>query len=334
MQEKINILEAKQGGAVSPNQWSENQTKWDEIEAKIDLSQTSFENDFLKLSNNLTEMKGEQTSHKSSVIVLDARLTQLESVIDNCTCNSTMLQDHDERIIELEVEINAIDDAMCTNYSKNTTKLQNQVSVHETSITHLEENYQNINDSIQTLGLTIRQLEISGTKDKENINAMNKTIRNNIETLFLSVADLERNNTHFIYDVQGLYTRVSDIESTEAWHNALTRTLNDSITDLQADFSAQILDMNDRNRSIMHLTETVEMNSRSIQNISDKLSAFNAESKLNYDAMKATSEILSQLGLDVNTTMTLLQSLESNVSRIGGKNNFDIQFLYTVYSYS
>ena len=291
------------------------------MEAKIDFSQASFENNFLELSNNLTEMKAEQTSYKSAVIVLDTRLTQLESVIDNCTCNSTMLQDHDERIRELEADINAIDDSMCTNYSKNTTKLQNQVSIHETSITHLEEKYQNISDSIQTLGSTITQIEINRTKDKENINAMNKTIRSNIETLFLSVADLERNSTRFIYDVQGLYTRVSDIESTDAWNSALTRTLNNSITDLQADFSAQMLDMNARNRSIMHLTETVEMNSRSVQNISDKLSAFNAESKMTYDAMESNSEILSQLGLDVNTTMTLLHSLEFNVSRIEGNKN-------------
>ena len=129
MQEKINILEAEQGGVVSPNQWSDNEPKWGEIEAKINFSETSYEKKFLELSNNFTEMKAEQTSYKSAVIVLDTRLTQLESVINDCTCNSTMLQYHDERIIELEADSAAIDDSMCINYSKHITELQNQTSI-------------------------------------------------------------------------------------------------------------------------------------------------------------------------------------------------------------
>ena len=219
------------------NQLSENQTKWKELEAKIDISQTSFENDFLELSNNLTEMKAEQTSYQSAVIVIETRFKQLESVIDDCKSNTTMLQDHDERIKQIEENIVPIDDSTCTNYSTNITELQNQVSIHETSITQLGENYQNISDGVQTFGSTIAQIELSRENDKETIKAMNKTIRSSIETLILSVADLERNSTHYNIDVQGLHTRISDIESAGAWNRALTSTLNTSITDLQADVS-------------------------------------------------------------------------------------------------
>ena len=327
MQEKINILEAKQGGVVNTNQWSENQTKWKEMEAEIDFSQKSYETHFHELSNNFTEMKAEQTSYKSAVIVLDTRLKQLESVISECTCNSTTLQYHDERIIELEAGIVAIDDTMCIDYSKNITELQNQSSIHEASITQLEENYQNISDSIHTFVSTITQIELSRTKDQENINAMNKTIRSSIETLILSVADLERNSTHYNNDLQDLYTRISDIESAESWNKALTSTLNNSVTDLQADFSAQMQNMNTRNRSIMHLTETVAINSHSLQNISEKLSAFDVERKINVAAIEAYNERLSQLALNVNATMTLLQNLESNVTYIEGTYVYTYIFL-------
>ena len=311
LQEKINILEAKQGGVVSPNQWSDNEPKWEEIEAKINFCETSYETHFLEMSNNLTEMKAEQTSYKSTVTALYARLTQMASVINDCTCNSTMLHYHDERIIELEADIVAIDDTTCFNYSKNITELQNQTSIHEASITHLEENYQNISGSIRTFGTTITQIELSRTKDQENINGMNKAIRS-------SVAGLERNSTYYKNDVQDLFTRISDVESAEARNRALTSTLNNSVTDLQADFSAQIQNMNTRNRSIMHLTETVAINSHSLQNMSEKLSAFDVERKINVAAIEANNERLSQLALNVNATMTLLHNLESNVTYIEG----------------
>ena len=318
MQEKISILEAKQGGVVSPNQWSENEPKWEEMEAKVNFSQTSYETHFHELSNNFTEMKAEQTSYKSAVIVLDSRLQQLESVIDDYTCNSTMLQYHDERILELEADIAAIDDTTCINYTKNITELKNQTSIHEASITQLEENYQNISDSIHTFVSTITQIELSRTQDQENINAMNKTIRSSIETLILSVADLERNSTDYKNDVQDLYTRISDIELAETWNRALTSTLNNSITDLQADLSAQMQNMNTRNRSIMHLTETVAINSHFLQNMSEKLSAFDVERKINVAAIEANNERLSQIAFYVNASMTLLHNLESNVTYIEG----------------
>ena len=145
---------------------------------------------------------------------------------------------------------------------------------------------------------------------------MNKTIRSSIETLILSVADLERNSTDYKNDVQYLYTRISDIESAKAWNRLLTGTLNNSITDLQADFSAQMQYMNTRNRSILHLTETVAINSHSLQKMSEKLSAFDVERKINVAAIEANNERLWQLALNVNATMTLLHNLESNVTYI------------------
>ena len=142
--------------------------KWKEMEAEIDFSQKSYETHFHEMSNNFTEMKAEQTSYKSAVIVLDTRLKQLESVINECTCNSTMLQYHDERIIELEADIVAIDDTTCINYSKNITELQNQTSIHEASITQLEENYQNISDSIHTFVSTITQIELRNKRPRKH----------------------------------------------------------------------------------------------------------------------------------------------------------------------
>ena len=202
--------------------------------------------------------------------------------------------------------------------------------VHEASITQLEEIYQNISDSIQTFGSTITQIELSRTQDQENINAMNKTIRSSIERLILSVADLERNSTDYKHDVHDLYTRISDIESAEARNRALTSTLNNSVTDLQADFSAQMQNMNTRNRSIMHLTETVAINSHSLQNMSDKLSAFDVERKINVAAVEANNERLSQIALNVNATMTLLHNLESNVTYIEGTYVLYIQYCTTL----
>ena len=78
-------------------------------------------------------------------------------------------------------------------------------------------------------------------------------------------------------------------------------------------------EIHDMNRSIVQIKETVDMNSQSIQNISDKLLAIDAESKMNIAATDANTESLSQLAIDVNVTMTLLQNLESSISYIKGK---------------
>ena len=213
MQTTIFLLVTKHGDTASSNQRFENQTKCcSEIEAKVTDVQTSYETAFLELSNNVTEIKTEQYAHKSTILVLDTRLKQLESVIDDGTCNNTMLQDIDVRILQLDA----------TNYSKNITELQNQMSIHNTRITHLEENGQNISDVIYNLGTSIKQIESSRTEDQENIKAINKIIMRNITELNLNIANLEMNSTQFKTDIQDLYTNISEIESDEAWNLALT----------------------------------------------------------------------------------------------------------------
>ena len=102
MQTTIFLLVTKHGYTASSNQRFENQTKCCEFEAKVKDVQTSYETAFLELSNNVTEIKTEQNAHKSTILVLDTRLKQLESVIDDGTCNNTMLHDIDVRILQLE----------------------------------------------------------------------------------------------------------------------------------------------------------------------------------------------------------------------------------------
>ena len=193
------------------------------------------------------------------------------------------------------------------------------MSIHNTRITHLEENGQNISDVIYTLGTSIEQIESSRTEDQEHIKAINKIIMRNITELNLNIANLEMNSTRFKTDIQDLYTNTSEIESDEAWNLALANILNNSIIDLQVDLGVQMQEIHDMNRSIVQIKETVDMKSQSIQNISDKLLAIDAESKLNIAATDANTESLSQLAIDVNVTMTLLRNLESSISYIKGK---------------
>ena len=132
MQETINLLITNQDGAGSLKQSYENQTKLGETEAKVTDIQASYETEFLELSHNLTEIKEDQTSHNSTVLDLGTRLKQLESVIDNCTCNATMLQDHDERILQIEESIVDIEDT--TQISKHIIELQNQMQIHNATL--------------------------------------------------------------------------------------------------------------------------------------------------------------------------------------------------------
>ena len=316
MQEQINLLSVK----VSVNQWSENQTKLNEMERVITDVQTSYENKILELSNSITEIKAEQYSHKSTVIVHDTRIKQLQSVIDKCICNVTnvtMLQDLDERILKLEADNVGTDDTI--NVSKNITEVRYQISIHDERITLLEEDNLSVSHGIQNLVDRITQIELCRTEDQEDINSMNKSMRSNIETLNLSVANIERNISLYNNDIQDLYTSISDIESEEAMNRELTNSLNDSFTDLQANFSDQMQEMNEWNRSIIQMKETVAINSHSIQNISERLSVSDIERRTDIAAIEANSELLSQLGLDVNTTIKLLSNLESHVAYIEGK---------------
>ena len=315
MQEKINLLSVK----VSVNQWSENQTKLNEMEKEITDVKTSYETKILELSNNITEIKAEQYSLKSTVIFHDTRLKQLQLVIDKCICNATndtMLQDLGERIMKLEADNVGTDDTI--NASKNITEMRYQISIHDERITLLEDNL-SVSHGIQNLVDRITQIELCRTEDQEDMNSMNKSVRSYIETLNLSVASIERNITLYNNDIQGLYTSISDIESEEAMNRELTNTLNDSLTNLQADLSDQMQEMNEWNRSILQMKETVAINSHSFQNISERILVSDIERQTDIAAIEANNELLSQLGLDVNATVTLLNNLESHVSYIEGK---------------
>ena len=205
MEETINQLITNQDGTVNLKQSYESQRKLAEIEAKVTDVQTGYETEFLELSSNLTEIKADQTSLKSTVLDLGTRIKQLESVNDD-TCNATMLQDHDERIRQIEASIVDIDDI--SQVSKNITELQNEMSVqiatlldHETRLTQIEllmesndtfndskiQGYDKriakleadniiISDSVQSLGTAITQVELSRTEDRENIWTLNETI--------------------------------------------------------------------------------------------------------------------------------------------------------------
>ena len=76
--------------------------------------------------------------------------------------------------------------------------------------------------------------------------------------------------------------------------------------------------MNEQNRSLAQLRETIEMNNYSIQNISERLSVFDTERQTNIAAIDANSEELLKLGLDINATRNLHNELEAKVWNIEG----------------
>ena len=71
-----------------------------------------FETNFLALSNNITELKNEMATHESSVLDHSTRLTQLELDNADCTCNETIIQGYDIRIVQLEEDTVAIRQAI------------------------------------------------------------------------------------------------------------------------------------------------------------------------------------------------------------------------------
>ena len=292
MQEKINLLAANQDDVVSPNQSSENETKWEEIDAKITDFQTRYETEFLELSNNLIVLEAEPISRKSADAILDTRLIHLESVIDNYT------QRHGERLIQLETDTFA--DA--TQVSRNITEFQNQISIHKTELLDHESR--------------LTQIEVDMTSD----NTFNDSKMDSFTT---RITQLEADNINITdslrKDIRELYTRISEIESDEVLNRALTTTLNNSIAELEVDFIAQMQEIRDQNRSIIQVKENIEINSHSIQNTSDRLSVLDAEIQMNTAEIIANNERLSQIGNDINTTMTLHYDLDSKVSLIESK---------------
>ena len=290
----INQLITNQDGIVNLKRSCENQRKLEEIEAKVTDVRTSFETEFLELSRNLTEIKAVHTSLKSTVLDLGTRIKQLESVNDD-TCNVTMLQDRDERIRQIEASIVDIDDI--SQVSNNITELQNGMSVqiatlldHETRLTQITE-------------LQITEMSLHNATLLDHGNRLTQ-----IELL------MESNDTFNDSKIQGYDQRIAQLEEDNIIIGDDIQSLGTAITQLELSGIEDRENMRSLNGTIEQLASCV-----SVQNISDRLSVFDKEIQLNSDAIEVNLKTMSQLGLDMNATMTLLYNLESKVSTIEGK---------------
>ena len=120
MQAKINLLEAKQGVVSSFSHSQDNKAK---------------------LSINLDELKGEPSNRTSTIYDYDTRLTQLELLMANWSCNDTLLQDFETRILRLEADMDETDDdiqAKIDTYSlafwNSISELENETAIHNLAI--------------------------------------------------------------------------------------------------------------------------------------------------------------------------------------------------------
>ena len=139
MQDKTNLLESKQGTLTHPSQNQDIESKWREIESEITAVKAKQDADFLVFSSKLTQLEEETTSHKLVIQDHETRITQLE--VDKAGINDTahtFFQDHDTRINQLEVDRADINDTFQTN-----------IQEHGSRIMQLEAFKTNINDKIQ-----------------------------------------------------------------------------------------------------------------------------------------------------------------------------------------
>ena len=315
----------------------------------------------LALSNSITELKIEIATHESSILDHNTRLKQLELDNADCTCNETITQGIDIRILQLEEDTVAIGQEIQALGVK-TTQLElvrtesdkivqtlnstieqldfnifsneGKIALEHTKVEHLEFEstmnhvaIQNLNESIVTLGFyrTLDQVVFQNMNTSITNLDLEETLTGaDIETLNISITGLEINSTQHRADMQDILTSISEIESNIELNRAFKIMFNDSFTELQVDFSAQTQAINDQIRSLIQTKEDVEENGYSVQNITDMLSVFNTEREMGTAVIDDINEKLSKLALDINATKDLHHHMELRVSYLEGNIPFFI----------
>ena len=268
------------------------------------------------MSNILTPQQGDATTQTSATqgynTILEsynARIAHLEA--DHLKMNDSILI-LDDKVARLEIA---------------RAQSQDQMSNLNDTVRQLRQDATTSEDRLTMTYMKIAQLELERAIDRDTIKHLNESQieleldlhgmlqRTDSESLNMSINAYNLNNTCNCINstiLQSLYANISKLEKDQATDRALTEMLNSSITQLGSDFNMQYQTMADQ------IQKDVETNKASVQNISDLLSALNAERLDDTSALDAYSEKLSDIGLVINVTNDLLLDLDARVSYIEG----------------